>query len=72
MYPQDLDLNTRTCVAHGMNALNYYMFVAGENYEEIGLFGRRHEWQAPIDSNGDLRPNYDKARHLGSVFKTVG
>ncbi|GMA59922.1 hypothetical protein GCM10025859_03620 [Alicyclobacillus fastidiosus] len=55
-----------------MNALNYYMFVAGENYEEIGLFGRRHEWQAPIDSNGDLRPNYDKARHLGSVFKTVG
>lgn len=72
LYPQDLDLNTRTCVAHGMNALNYYMFVAGENYENIGLFGRRHEWQAPIDSNGNTRPNYEKARHLGHVFKTIG
>ncbi|MGP4078778.1 beta-galactosidase [Pseudalkalibacillus sp. R45] len=72
LYPQDLDLNTRTCVAHGMNALNYYMFVAGVNYENIGLFGRRHEWQAPIDSKGELRPNYEKARHLGALFKTVG
>jgi beta-galactosidase len=72
LYPQDLDLNTRTCVAHGMNALNYYMFVGGENYENIGLFGRRHEWQAPIDSEGGLRPNYDKARHLGELFQTIG
>ncbi|WP_408007661.1 beta-galactosidase [Pseudalkalibacillus sp. A8] len=72
LYPQDLDLNTRTCVAHGMNALNYYMFVAGENYENLGLFGRRHEWQAPIDSKGGLRPNYHKAQHLGNVFKTIG
>lgn len=72
LYPQDLDLNTRTCVAHGMNALNYYMFVAGENYENIGLFGRRHEWQAPIDSNGNLRANYDKAKHLGHVLKVIG
>ncbi|MGM7702762.1 beta-galactosidase [Pseudalkalibacillus sp. Hm43] len=72
LYPQDLDLNTRTCVAHGMNALNYYMFVAGENYENIGLFGRRHEWQAPIDSKGECRPNYEKAQHLGNVFRTVG
>jgi beta-galactosidase len=72
LYPQDLDLNTRTCVAHGMNALNYYMFVGGENYENIGLFGRRHEWQAPIDSKGGLLPNYDKARHLGEVFQTIG
>lgn len=72
LYPQDLDLNTRTCVAHGMNALNYYMFVAGENYENIGLFGSRHEWQAPIDSKGGLRPNYAKAQHLGELFKTIG
>ncbi len=72
LYPQDLDLNTRTCVAHGMNALNYYMFAAGENYENIGLFGRRHEWQAPIDSNGNVRPVYYKAKHLGKVFQSIG
>lgn len=72
LYPHDLDLNTRTCVAHGMNSLNYYMFVAGENGGDIGLFGRRHEWQAPIDSRGNLRPNYFTARHLGLVLRTIG
>lgn len=72
LYPQDLDLNTRTCVAHGMNALNYYMFIAGENYENIGLFGRRHEWQAPIDSSGNERPSYEIAKHLGQLFNAIG
>ncbi|WP_123042988.1 beta-galactosidase [Cohnella candidum] len=72
LYPQDLDLNTRTCVAHGMNALNYYMFAAGENYEHIGLFGRRHEWQAPLDSAGNPGANYWKAQHLGRMFQAIG
>ncbi|PTX64962.1 beta-galactosidase [Melghirimyces profundicolus] len=72
LVPQDLDLNTRTCVAHGMNALNYYMFIAGENYEDIGLFGRRHEWQAPVDSKGRPREHYATARHLGRVFRALG
>jgi beta-galactosidase len=70
--PQDLDLITRTCVAHGMNALNYYMFTAGSNEEGIGLFGRRHEWQAPVDSQGRPRPSYERARHLGNVFRVLG
>lgn len=72
LYPQDLDLNTRTCVAQGMNALNYYMFIGGENYEDIGIFGRRHEWQAPIDSLGQRRPNYNAAKQLGLMFQIIG
>ncbi|HET7615836.1 MAG TPA: beta-galactosidase, partial [Bacillales bacterium] len=72
LYPQDLDLNTRTCVAHGMNALNYYMFVGGENYEDIGIFGKSHEWQAPIASDGQRRPNFAPAEHLGRLFQTIG
>lgn len=72
LYPQDLDLTTRTSVAHGMNALNYYMFFAGVNFEDIGILGRRHEWQAPVDSKGEVRPYYYKAQHLGRVFQTIG
>lgn len=72
LYPQDLDLITRTCIAHGMKALNYYMFTAGENYEDIGIFGRRHEWQAPVDSKGRPRPQYETARHLGRMLQAVG
>ena len=52
-----------------MNAINYYMFTSGENYEGIGLFGRRHDWQAPVDFDGKLRPHYFKIMHLGKVLR---
>ncbi|QQE79788.1 beta-galactosidase [Alicyclobacillus sp. SO9] len=68
--PQDLELITRICVSQGMNALNYYMFAGGDNPEGIGIFGRRHEWQAPIASNGQLGPSYHRAKYLGEVFNT--
>ncbi len=67
--PNDVDLSTRTCIANGMNAINYYMFTSGENYEGIGLFGRRHDWQAPVDFDGNLRPHYFKIMHLGKMLK---
>lgn len=72
VYPNDVELITRLCVASGMNALNYYMYCGGDNVEGIGLFGRRHEWQAPIASNGDLRPSYEVTHHLGELFNTFG
>ncbi|WDL96100.1 beta-galactosidase [Alicyclobacillus sp. ALC3] len=70
--PSDVDLITRLCVANGMNALNYYMYCGGDNVEGIGLFGRRHEWQAPIASNGDLRPSYAVTSYLGQLLHTFG
>ena len=69
---RDLNLITRICVAHGMNALNYYMFCGGDNPDNIGLFGRRHEWQAPIAADGALRPSYWTAQALGRLFATFG
>jgi len=67
--PNDVDLATRTCIANGMNAINFYMFVSGENYDDIGLFGRRHDWQAPVDFKGNLRPHYFKIQHIGKMIK---
>lgn len=72
IYSNDVDLITRLCVASGMNALNYYMYCGGDNVDGIGLFGRRHEWQAPIASNGDLRPSYQVTYHLGQLFNVFG
>lgn len=72
IYPQDIDLITRICVSQGMNALNYYMFCGGDNVGDIGLFGARHEWQAPIASTGALRPSYQTAQYLGRLYQTWG
>ena len=67
----DMNLLTRLCISHGMNALNYYMFCAGDNPEDIGLFGTRHEWQAPIASDGSRREGYATAQDLGRMISSV-
>lgn len=72
VYPQDVDLITRICVSQGMNALNYYMFAGGTNVGGIGLFGERHEWQAPIAASGQLRPSYETTAYLGRLYQTWG
>ena len=58
LQPTTLDLKSRLCIGDGMNAINYYMFVGGKNPEHLGIFGRRHDWQAPIGMHGDIRPAY--------------
>lgn len=72
LQPSDIDLSTRVCFGSGMNAVNYYMFVSGENYENIGLFGRRHQWQAPLEIDGKERAHYEKICYLGQLFNTLG
>jgi len=72
LQPTTTDLKTRICIGGGMNAINYYMFVGGENYEGIGIMGRRHDWQAPIGANGSLRPHYYVINHLSNVITTYG
>lgn len=70
--PSDLDLAARVSVSYGLNGLNWYMLAGGDNPGDIGLFGRRHEWQAPIASDGTLRGSAPVVGHLGSLFRTFG
>ncbi|MCP3028553.1 beta-galactosidase [Halobacillus sp. A5] len=70
LQPSTFDLTTRLCFANGMNAVNYYMFVGGENYENIGLNGRRHEWQAPLSASGEKKPHFQVIQHLGRMYRT--
>ncbi|PSR37645.1 MAG: beta-galactosidase [Sulfobacillus thermosulfidooxidans] len=70
--PSDLDLAARVSVSYGLNGLNWYMLAGGDNPGDIGLFGPRHEWQAPIASDGTLRPSSQVVAHLGALFGTYG
>ncbi len=71
LQPTTFDLTTRLCIANGMNALNYYMFVGGENYEDIGLLGKRHDWQAPVSTDGTLKKHYYTIQYLAKVIQAV-
>lgn len=71
LQPTTFDLTTRLCIANGMNSLNYYMFVGGENYEDIGILGRRHDWQAPVSADGSFKRHYYTIKYLGEVIKAI-
>lgn len=69
LQPTTTDLKSRLCIGDGMNAINYYMFVGGENPANMGIFGRRHDWQAPIGMDGSLRPHFYLVEHLSKVLR---
>ncbi len=72
LQPTSIDLNSRLCIADGMNGINYYMFVGGFNWHDSGLFGKNHDWQAPIDIKGHLRPSYHVIKALGKSINALG
>ena len=72
LQPTTHDLKTRLTISNGMNAINYYMFVGGENYEEIGLISRRHDWQSAIGTDGTLRRHYHIIKHIVKVSQAYG
>jgi beta-galactosidase len=70
--PSDFDLAARVSISYGLNGLSWYMLSAGENPEDIGIFGRRHDWQAPIAVDGTLLPSAVKVKHLGALLESFG
>ncbi len=69
LMPSSIDLSSRLCIAGGMNAINYYLFVGGRNPEGSGLMGSAHDWQAPIGASGELRGSYNKIKELISTVR---
>jgi beta-galactosidase len=67
--PTSYDLTTRLCIADGMNGVNFYMFAGGTNPPGTGYLGHRHNWQAPVNTDGTLRPQYPVIAHLGHVLR---
>src|SRR5690606_41035273 len=72
LQPTTLDIKSRLCIGDGMNAINYYMFVGGENPDHLGIFGRRHDWQAPIGMHGEMRPHFNVAKRLIQTIRAYG
>ncbi len=72
LYPADVELNLKTSLMSGLDGLNGYMFAGGTNEENLGQFGRYHEWQAPVASDGRLRPHYQSLRRFGRFVNGLG
>jgi beta-galactosidase len=72
LYPQDVELNLKTSVAHGLNGVNAYMFSGGRNELSLGAFGSYHEWQAAVTPAGKRRPHFAPIAAFGRQLRTFG
>ncbi len=68
----DLELSARVSMASGLNGINWYMLSSGENPDNIGVFGKDHNWQAPVGLKGEYRPSAKVVEHLGTLLKSYG
>jgi len=60
-------------LAHGINGLNFYMMVGGENPPGYTVkIGPSYDISAPIGMKGELRPHYPVIQHLGQFLETHG
>ncbi|MFN6991737.1 MAG: hypothetical protein ACK4MM_03325, partial [Fervidobacterium sp.] len=58
LLPSTFELTSLQCIGQGMNGINYYLFVGGQNPKGYGLMGSYHDWQAPVSANGKLKRSY--------------
>lgn len=72
LYPQDVELNLKTSVAHGLNGVNGYMFSGGKNDISLSAFGTCHEWQAPVAPDGRRRAHFAPIADFGRQLRTWG
>jgi beta-galactosidase len=45
--------------AAGYRGFNMYLFASGINRRGMGFYGTDHNWQAPLDENGEKREHYE-------------
>jgi beta-galactosidase len=71
IYASDISLLLHTAAGYGLNGLNLYMLAGGENPPGIGLFGKEHDWQAPIAPDGSLRPSSEAIKAFGAFLASA-
>ena len=69
VYPNQLLVLYHTLFAHGMRAVNWYLFAGGENAPQLGET-KYHDWQAPIGADGTTRILYDQIKSLIAAIGT--
>jgi beta-galactosidase len=71
--PNEAELLYLAILAYGINNVNYYLMVGGENPRGFGCHtGKTWDVSCPIALNGERRPHFDVIQRLGEFFKLHG
>ena len=71
-YPNELGLFYRLCIAHGLTAMNFYMFSQGRNPKGRGTDGPMFYWYNAVNYKAQRQPSYPMVQELGEWLKLNG
>ena len=72
IYPNEMELFYKTCLANGAVGMNYYMFSGGENPPGWGIYDSAFYLQTPIDVQGRVGESYPVIQRISGIVKTHG
>ncbi len=72
LYPDIVEAHLKTALATGLKGLNCYMFAGGNNPNNLGMFGKYHDWQSPVGNDLKLKAHYNTVADFGQFLSTWG
>jgi glycosyl hydrolase family 35 len=72
VYPEEMLLFYKACLANGIVSMNYYMFSQGENPPGWGVYDRKFYLQTPIDVEGERSEFYGVVSEMAGHINTHG
>ena len=72
VYPSEMELFYKSCLANGVVSMNYYMFSAGQNPPGWSVYDSSFYLQTPLDVDGRPGKQYPVVKRIGKLIKTHG
>ncbi|MCX5632172.1 MAG: beta-galactosidase [Phycisphaerae bacterium] len=72
VYPNEMELFYKACLANGAVGMNYYMFSGGENPPGWGIYDSAFYLQTPVDVQGRVGESYPVIQRISDIVKTHG
>ena len=72
VYPAEMELFYKSCLANGVVAMNYYMFSSGNNPEGWSVYDSSFYLQTPLDAKAAPGNQYPVITKIGKLINTHG
>jgi beta-galactosidase len=72
VYPEEMLLFYKACLANGIVSMNYYMFSQGENPPGWGVYDTKFYLQTPLDVKGESSEFYGVVGEMSEHVNTHG
>ncbi|HBG26794.1 MAG: hypothetical protein A2Y10_05460 [Planctomycetes bacterium GWF2_41_51] len=72
VYPNEMELFYKACLANGATAMNFYMFSQGQNPDGWGIYDSSFYLQTPLNVRGEPSEHYTVTKNIGEFLRTHG